>query len=315
MVKARWGAHHGAGDLTSPRLRPVWHRSGRLTASSYRLAVRACRRHDSWHGSSSRSASIGLGTMGAGIAEVLRPQRPARRRRRGRRRRRSSRGRGHIENSTARAVAGGKLTADEQKALLDRITYTTTWTRSPRSTWSSRRCRSSLDLKRPVFTAARQDLQARDDPGDEHLVAVGDRDRRRDGAPRQGRRAALLQPGAGHEAGRGRAQRRHRAGRRRRRRGVRAEARQGRRHDRRPRRVHRQRAAVRLPQPRRCAVRVALREPRGHRRRDEAGLRPADGPAGPARPDRTRHRRPRSSTRCTSRAATACTPRNRSSSR
>ena len=37
-------------------------------------------------------------------------------------------------------------------------------------------------------------------------------------------------------------------------------------------------------------VRGAVRHPRGHRRRDEARLRPADGPAGAARPDRPRHR-------------------------
>ena len=69
-----------------------------------------------------------------------------------------------------------------------------------------------------------------------------------------------------------------------------AAARQDRRHDRRPGRLHRQRAAVRLPQPRGLAVRVALRQPRGHRRGDEARLRAADGPAGAARPDRPRHR-------------------------
>ncbi|MFD6073479.1 MULTISPECIES: 3-hydroxyacyl-CoA dehydrogenase family protein [Amycolatopsis] len=67
---------------------------------------------------------IGLGTMGAGIAEVLA---------------RSGvsvvaveidddgvhRGRGHLEHSTERAVAGGKLDADGRSALLDRIRYTT----------------------------------------------------------------------------------------------------------------------------------------------------------------------------------------------
>ncbi|MFI9455672.1 3-hydroxyacyl-CoA dehydrogenase family protein [Amycolatopsis sp. NPDC052450] len=67
---------------------------------------------------------IGLGTMGAGIAEVLA---------------RSgvsvvaveidddgvSRGRGHLEHSTERAVSGGKLDADGRDALLGRIRYTT----------------------------------------------------------------------------------------------------------------------------------------------------------------------------------------------
>ncbi|ANN15567.1 3-hydroxybutyryl-CoA dehydrogenase [Amycolatopsis orientalis] len=70
---------------------------------------------------------IGLGTMGAGIAEVLA---------------RSGvsvvaveidddgvrRGRGHLEHSTERAVAGGKLDADGRSALLDRISYTTSLT-------------------------------------------------------------------------------------------------------------------------------------------------------------------------------------------
>ncbi len=137
---------------------------------------------------------------------------------------------------------------------------------------------------------AGRDLRPRDDPGHQHLLAVGHRDRGGHQPARQGRRRALLQPRAGDEAGRGGAQRGHRAGRGRRHRGVRGLARQDRRHHRRPGRLHRQRAAVRLPQPRRRDVLRALRQPRGHRRRDEAGLRPADGPAGAAGPDRPGHR-------------------------
>ncbi len=67
---------------------------------------------------------IGLGTMGAGIAEVvartglrvvaIEPDDVG-----------LVRGRGHLEHSTDRAVAGGKLTADERAALLDRISYRT----------------------------------------------------------------------------------------------------------------------------------------------------------------------------------------------
>ncbi|MBN6034306.1 3-hydroxyacyl-CoA dehydrogenase family protein [Amycolatopsis sp. 195334CR] len=67
---------------------------------------------------------VGLGTMGAGIAEVLA---------------RSgldvvavelddagiTRGRGHLEHSTARALAKGKLTEDERDALLGRVRCTT----------------------------------------------------------------------------------------------------------------------------------------------------------------------------------------------
>ncbi|WP_170126025.1 3-hydroxyacyl-CoA dehydrogenase family protein [Nocardioides speluncae] len=67
---------------------------------------------------------IGLGTMGAGIAEVfarngvtvigveLNDEAV-------------ERGRQHLEHSTGRAVARGKLTEDEQKALLDRISFAT----------------------------------------------------------------------------------------------------------------------------------------------------------------------------------------------
>ncbi len=67
---------------------------------------------------------VGLGTMGAGIAEVLA---------------RTgitvvavdvdeaglARGRGHLDHSTDRAVAGGKLSADERDATLARISYAT----------------------------------------------------------------------------------------------------------------------------------------------------------------------------------------------
>jgi 3-hydroxybutyryl-CoA dehydrogenase len=67
---------------------------------------------------------VGLGTMGAGIAEVVA--------RTGLRvitveldETGQERGRGHLAHSTDRAVAGGKLTAAERTALLDRIGYHT----------------------------------------------------------------------------------------------------------------------------------------------------------------------------------------------
>lgn len=67
---------------------------------------------------------IGMGTMGAGIAEVFArtglsvvaveasPEALAA-------------GRGHVEHSTGRALARGKITEDDQRALLDRITFAT----------------------------------------------------------------------------------------------------------------------------------------------------------------------------------------------
>ncbi|HET9172118.1 MAG TPA: 3-hydroxybutyryl-CoA dehydrogenase [Actinospica sp.] len=67
---------------------------------------------------------VGLGTMGAGIAEVLArngirvygvEQDPAA----------LNRGRAHVAHSTRRAVSKGKLSAQDAAALLDRITFTT----------------------------------------------------------------------------------------------------------------------------------------------------------------------------------------------
>ena len=67
---------------------------------------------------------VGLGTMGAGIAEVfsrdgfevvgVEVDEESR-----------HRGREHLEHSTGRAVARGKLSEEDQAALLGRITLTT----------------------------------------------------------------------------------------------------------------------------------------------------------------------------------------------
>jgi len=67
---------------------------------------------------------VGLGTMGAGITEVfarsgftvvaVEIDEDAK-----------ARGKGHLEHSTGRAVSRGKLSAEEQTALLDRVTFST----------------------------------------------------------------------------------------------------------------------------------------------------------------------------------------------
>jgi 3-hydroxybutyryl-CoA dehydrogenase len=94
---------------------------------------------------------VGLGTMGAGIAEVFA---------------RSGLtvvgveidaerihwARAQIEGSTARAVAGGKLSEHDQKALLDRITFSTDLEALSSADLVVEAVPEHLDLKRDVFT-------------------------------------------------------------------------------------------------------------------------------------------------------------------
>ena len=231
---------------------------------------------------------VGLGTMGAGIAEVFA--------------RHGydvvgvevddegvARGRQHLESSTARAVKRGKLTEDEQAELLGRVSFATSLSglegRRPRRRGGRGvAVGEEADLRRP---RGRRGPRRRD--RHQHLLAVGHRDLHGQREPGPGRRRALLQPRPG--AGLRRGGPHGGDGPRRRRGRLRAGAHAGQepRRVRRQGRLHRQHAAVRLPQPRRVDVREPLRLPRGHRRRDALRLRLPDGPAGPARPDRPRH--------------------------
>jgi 3-hydroxyacyl-CoA dehydrogenase len=95
---------------------------------------------------------VGLGTMGAGIVEVFA---------------RSglrvvaldkddagvARGRGHVEGSTARAVDRGKLTAEDQQALLGRISFGTDLAALAEVDLVVEAVPEHLDLKRSIFTA------------------------------------------------------------------------------------------------------------------------------------------------------------------
>ncbi|MBM7776476.1 3-hydroxybutyryl-CoA dehydrogenase [Actinokineospora baliensis] len=93
---------------------------------------------------------VGLGTMGAGIAEVLARSGvrvvavevdPAG----------IERGRGHIEHSTGRAVAKGKLDEDARARLLDLITYSTALTDLADADLVIEAIPESLDLKAGLF--------------------------------------------------------------------------------------------------------------------------------------------------------------------
>ena len=93
---------------------------------------------------------VGLGTMGAGIAEVFS--------------REGfhvvgvevsddslARGRGHLEHSTARAVARGKLSEEDQQALLGRITLTTNLADLKEADLVVEAVVESLDIKQGIF--------------------------------------------------------------------------------------------------------------------------------------------------------------------
>ncbi|MQY06775.1 3-hydroxyacyl-CoA dehydrogenase [Actinomadura macrotermitis] len=98
----------------------------------------------------SKVGVVGLGTMGAGIAEVLARgelavvgieiNRDA-----------LERGRGHLEKSTGRAVKRGRLTEDGQRAILDRIALSTDFGDLADCDLVIEAVPERLDLKRKVF--------------------------------------------------------------------------------------------------------------------------------------------------------------------
>ncbi|MEU5877597.1 3-hydroxybutyryl-CoA dehydrogenase [Spirillospora sp. NPDC047279] len=101
-------------------------------------------------GSFSKVGVVGLGTMGAGIAEVLARgglavvgieiNQEA-----------LDRGRGHLEGSTGRAVKRGRLTAEAQREILDRIVLSTDFADLGDCDLVIEAVPERLDLKRRVF--------------------------------------------------------------------------------------------------------------------------------------------------------------------
>ncbi len=110
-------------------------------------------------GQISRVGVVGLGTMGAGVVEVLA---------------RAgvdvigvevsdaalARGRASVEKSTARAVERGKLTEEERAALLGRIRFTTDISELADRELAIEAVTEDLEIKGPVVADARQDPRA-----------------------------------------------------------------------------------------------------------------------------------------------------------
>ena len=167
---------------------------------------------------------VGLGTMGAGITEVFA---------------RNgyavvgvevdddgvTRGRQHLEHSTARAVARGKLSETDEKELHDRVSFATSLEELKDADLVVEAVVESVEIKKQIFKQLDGDRLAGRDPRDQHLLAVGHRDLVGHLPPRPRHRHALLQPGAGPGLRGDRADRRDRARGARGRRGARAGAR------------------------------------------------------------------------------------------
>ena len=161
-----------------------------------------------------RVGVVGTGTMATGIVEVFAKagydvlfvgRTPGQGRRRASPR--------SPRTSTSRSSAARPPRSDKAD-VLGRVTGTTSL-----DDLRGRRHRGRGDRRGPrdqdhALREPRRDLQARRDPGDHDLLAAGHRAGQGD-QPAAGRhRHALLQPGAGHEAGRGRLHRHDRRGRR-----------------------------------------------------------------------------------------------------
>ena len=169
----------------------------------------------------------------------------------------AARARSPARRSTDRAVAprqADRGRAGRRCSAGSRFTHVAGRPRAT-STWSSRRCPSSSSSSSEIFAELDEICPAGRDPGDQHLVAVGHRDLGRHAAARPGwsactsstrRRCMKLVEVVAH-----RGDRRPTWSPTSRRSCARLGKIAGRR--RRPGRLHRQRPAVRLPQPRRVA--------------------------------------------------------------
>ena len=193
-----------------------------------------------------------------------------------------------IERSLDKAIQRGKLDESAKDDVLGRLTGTTSLDDLARRRHRRRGHRRGPAIKTALFENLDEICKPGRDPGHhdlepaDHLAGQGDL------AAAGRRRHALLQPRADHEAGRGRLDRATDDDVAETTRALCDAGRQGRGLLRRPGRLHRQRAAVPLPQRRGQDARGALRHGRRHRHRDEVRLRAADGPVRAARRGRQR---------------------------
>ena len=151
-----------------------WHDSRDKGADlSYRAGARGRRRRGM--GRDSAVGVVGLGTMGAGIVEVfarngldvvaVEVNDAA-----------LERGRATLAGSTDRAVARGKLAADDRDALLGRVTFAVGLAALRDVDLVVEAVPEHLDLKQRIFAELDRVCKPYGDPGHQHLLAVGHRD-------------------------------------------------------------------------------------------------------------------------------------------
>ena len=114
-------------------------------------------------------------------------------------------GLGKIKKQLARAVEKGRMEQSAADEVLTRITPTLKYEDFAECDLVVEAITEDLDAKRGDVGGARPDRQAGGTVRDQHVVAPSDQPGRRHGAAGAFHRPALLQPGAGDAAARGRA--------------------------------------------------------------------------------------------------------------
>ena len=150
------------------------------------------------HAANLSVAVIGTGTMGRGIVQVSAQggmaviaydEKPGA----------AAAAKAYIAKILGGLVEKGRVSAADRTATLDRITIATSLDDVAKANIVVEAIIERLDITQALFERL-QPVRARRDPGVEHLVAAGHRDRRQVPASRAGGRHALLQPCTRDEA-------------------------------------------------------------------------------------------------------------------